>query len=437
MASNSRHSGHKSVGFSASKTPKRDHSCVAPPSPQMSLSDVRKLLKEELAKSLDSTTKSIESLGQRLGTDFETLQESIDCVKSELTTLSESLDDRIADLVQENNELRLNCSQAEVKINKLTDRIVSLEGHMRRDNLKFLNIKVNDTQGEDCESLILALCKDMGITLDSRAIIRAHRTGPKRENTQPIIVKFGHFKDKMLVLKEKNRFREIGVLVVEDFPPEVLERRKAFYPALKAAYESNGRYKARLVVDKLLLNGKMYTVENMSRLPAELQSQDTSTVTRNDITAFFTNRSPLSNHHPSQFVINDQEYSTVEQYFMYQKALFFSDQSTAAQILETTDPKEAKSLARRIQNFDRSAWREVCKDFMKKGLQAKFDQNEHLATFLKDTGATKLVEANPHDKYWGVGLSLRNTAIWDSTKWEGSNNLGSLLEDIRNNIKTN
>ena len=52
MASSIRHSGHKSVGFSSSKTPKRDHSCVSPPSPQMSLSDVRKLLKEELAKSL-------------------------------------------------------------------------------------------------------------------------------------------------------------------------------------------------------------------------------------------------------------------------------------------------------------------------------------------------------------------------------------------------
>ena len=99
------------------------------------------------------------------------MQESVDCVKSELTTLSESLDDRIADLVQENKDLRLNCSQAEDKINKLTDRIVSLEGHMRRDNLKFLNIKVHDTKGEDCESLILALCKDMGINLDSRAII--------------------------------------------------------------------------------------------------------------------------------------------------------------------------------------------------------------------------------------------------------------------------
>ena len=58
------------------------------------------------------------------------------------------------------------------------------------------------------------------------------------------IVKFNHFKDKMLVLKEPKMFREICVLVAEDFSLEVLERRKAFNPALKAAYESNGRFKA-------------------------------------------------------------------------------------------------------------------------------------------------------------------------------------------------
>ena len=81
--------------------------------------------------------------------------------------------------------MRLNCSQAEDKVNKITDPMVSLGGHIHRDNIKFLNIKAHDTKGEDCESLKLALCKDMGINLDSRAIIRAHRTGPKWENTQP------------------------------------------------------------------------------------------------------------------------------------------------------------------------------------------------------------------------------------------------------------
>ena len=70
----------------------------------------------------------------------------------------------------------------------------------------------------------------MNILMESKDIVRAHRTGPKKNGSQPIIVKFHHFKDKLCVLKCKNRFREIGILVVEDFPVEVLERRKHLYP---------------------------------------------------------------------------------------------------------------------------------------------------------------------------------------------------------------
>ena len=58
-----------------------------------------------------------------------------------------------------------------------------------------------------------------------------------------------------ILLRAKNSFRAIGILIVEDFPVEVMERRKVFSPILKAAYNSDGRYRARLVVDKLLLNG--------------------------------------------------------------------------------------------------------------------------------------------------------------------------------------
>ena len=68
---------------------------------------------------------------------------------------------------------------------------------------------------------------------------------------------------------------------------------------------------------------------------------------------------------------------------------------------------------------------------MKKGLSAKFRQNPSLAKYLKDTGNTVLVEANPHDTYWGVGLSLTSMDIWNPEKWRGKNTLGVLLQQIR------
>ena len=75
----------------------------------------------------------------------------------------------------------------------------------------------------------------------------------KKNGSQPVIVKFHHFKDKLCVLKCKSRFCEIGILIVEDFHVEVLERRKTFAPILKAAYDSSGKYRVRLVTDKACL----------------------------------------------------------------------------------------------------------------------------------------------------------------------------------------
>ena len=367
--------------------------------------DVKCTLHEELNpvyEDLENLRSSVESVGKNLNSELDSLHKSLDNVRQELTSVTDLLDTKINDLVLENRTLKRNQAQSETQISKLTYRIVSLETHMRRDNLKFLNVKYPDRNvREDCETNVLALCKDMHIELDSRDIVRAHRTGPKRDNSQPIIVKFAHFKDKLRVLRAKRNFRAIGILVVEDFPQEVLEHRKQFIPVLKTVHNSGGKCKARLVVDKLLLNDKLYTTQDILRLPEDLRPQNTSTITKNNITAFFTKASLLSNHFPSKITVDNHHYSTVEPFFMNNKALHFNDADTSSKILASSDPKHCKSLGRKVNNFDLASWREVSSGFMKMALLAKFQQHRDLVKYLKDTGDHKLVEANPHDKYWG------------------------------------
>ena len=138
--------------------------------------------------------------------------------------------------------------------------------------LKFLHDKfANVTQTLDfyhkqsSQDKIIRLCSDLGIQVENNDIVRAHCTGQKRRNTQPIIVRLYQFKVKQRVLKAKPKFWEIGIIVVEDFSSEILERRKSFKPILNAAFNSDGQYKARLVVHKLLLNGRnTYTPKRTS-----------------------------------------------------------------------------------------------------------------------------------------------------------------------------
>ncbi len=67
---------------------------------------------------------------------------------------------------------------------------------------------------------------------------------------------------------------------------------------------------------------------------------------------------------------------------------------------------------------------------MKKINMAKFKQNPELLVFLKKT-AQLLVEANPYDKCWGVGTGINDPKTYNKEQWQGSNNLGNILVEVK------
>ena len=283
--------------------------------------------------------------------------------------------------------------------------------------------------------MILDLCNSLGITLSDRDIERAHRLGFSGPKDRPILVKFHHFGTRQLVWKKRNIFKSKDILVLEDFPSEVLQRRRVFSPVIKAAYASQGQYKAKLNVDKLIVNGIQYTTKDLHKLPDELHPSVLTTVKRGNIIAFFSRSSMLSNHYPAPFVKDGVQFHTSEQYLMFKKAKHFNDEVTAAAILSSKDPVHAKQLGKKVSNFCSSDWNKVRDAHMLTALEQKFRQNDTLATFLKSTGMSTLVEANPKDQYWGAGVPLDHDDIWDCNKWNGRNRLGELLQEIRQSIK--
>ena len=293
-------------------------------SPGLSLACIKSTIQGELKSLHDefaNVTQTLDFYHEQSSQDRT--KELLESVNKQINCIKESCFARLSALQKENESLKTIQLEQSTTIDSLRDRIVSLESHMRRDNLKFFNINLPDhNAAENCEDKIIRLCSDLGIQIENNDIVRAHHTGQKTRNTQPIIVRFHQFKVKQRVLKAKPKFREIGIIVVEDFPSEILERRNSLKPILNAAFNSNGQYKARLFVDKLLLNGRLYTTSEIPTLPSELQPQYTSTVSKNNITGFFSENSPLSNHHKSDFSIDGHTFSSNEQYFMYSKAAF-------------------------------------------------------------------------------------------------------------------
>jgi ribA/ribD-fused uncharacterized protein len=137
----------------------------------------------------------------------------------------------------------------------------------------------------------------------------------------------------------------------------------------------------------------------------------------------------LSNWYPSRFMVRGIVFSSMEQYMMYRKAMCFNDEEIATRILEIDDVGEIKRLGRLVANYSEHIWSGMRQIEVYEGLVAKFEQNPDLCAQLSETGNAMLAECAVKDRIWGIGLSMKDPALW-----RGQNLLGYALMLARKKI---
>lgn len=147
-----------------------------------------------------------------------------------------------------------------------------------------------------------------------------------------------------------------------------------------------------------------------------------------------------SNWYPSEFTVNydgkPYTFYNSEHYFMFVKAKVFGDEDTALEILlGGKDPKLAKTLGRKVKNYDDKVWDEKRYDVMLEACYHKFSQNEDLMEKLLDEElrGKGFVEGSPIDKVWGIGIHWEEASDDEST-WKGQNLLGKVLNEVRDRL---
>ena len=237
------------------------------------------------------------------------------------------LEEKVAELEEKVDKMSGNSSGDSVvselllENRTLREKLLKNECHSRRDNLVFIGVA--EQKGESCDAIILDILNSAGYDLDLRAIARAHRAhrvGPyNKHRIKPIVAKFHHYRDRESVWEGRRYVKEsYGVKIVEDFPEEIRERRKHLFPILNAAisYKNEDhpdfQFRARLSVDKLIINGSSYTVDTLSKLPERLRPDKTSSPVKDNAQVFFTCASPLSNHYACNFTVGGTMYSSLE-----------------------------------------------------------------------------------------------------------------------------
>lgn len=143
----------------------------------------------------------------------------------------------------------------------------------------------------------------------------------------------------------------------------------------------------------------------------------------------------LSNWFLSDFTVNEVDFSSMEQFMMYKKAICFQDAGMAQQILSTDDVALIKEYGRQVTGYNDNVWCGIRQIIVYEGLLAKFSQNENLCNKLIETQNSILAECAVKDRVWGIGLSMKNPARLDLAKWNGQNLLGYTLMMVRNKLR--
>jgi ribA/ribD-fused uncharacterized protein len=252
---------------------------------------------------------------------------------------------------------------------------------------------------------------------------------PSIKTPRPIIVRFVCHGDLERVWAARGKLKKSKIFMTEDFPKEYINRRRALFPVMKRARELN--HHAVIKGDRLFIDRQPYTVNTVNNLPAELQPAAAAIRKEENVLAFFSGATPLSNFYRANFIIDGRTYTSMEQYFQYSKALFAESPDKAQQILNASNPAICKRIGDSLTvNQDR--WFPESKQVMAKGCSAKFHQDVYAKQYLKNTGDYILAEASK-DKVWGIGRHLQDKNIARQGSWAGQNLLGTILMRIRDN----
>lgn len=138
---------------------------------------------------------------------------------------------------------------------------------------------------------------------------------------------------------------------------------------------------------------------------------------------------------PCQFEENGIIYKTAEHYMMANKSLLFNDNEILEEIKKAGSPNQAKSLGRRVKNFNHEIWDTHKYEIVKQANILKFSQNEDFKKFLLSTNDKIIVEASPYDKIWGIGMLESDENIKNPLLWNGENLLGFALMEVRDLLK--
>jgi DNA repair exonuclease SbcCD ATPase subunit len=174
-----------------------------------------------------------------------------------------NMEDRVDHIEVSETETVSKIQQLERENASLKDSLLYVQSQSMRNNLVFGGISesANEKPTETEASLRAFMVNNLKLAqdiVDNIKIERAHRMGTQREGERHvgrnIVCKFTFFKDRELVRNKRSELKGTRFYVHEQFPPDVMAKRRRLVPLMKKAKEDGKT--AWISYDTLYINGK-------------------------------------------------------------------------------------------------------------------------------------------------------------------------------------
>ena len=350
-------------------------------------------------------------------------------------------------LKEENSTLKKEIQYLAAEQSKLKTQMTRIESKSLEYTLIIRGIREEPKETEElcCDKIYRELANTISgsdpeeryITAKTLTIRKCRRLGKfKRDRIRPISVEFVHKEDRSYVLENRSYLSE-GVFADKEYPPEIDRVRRSLLPILRAAKRLD-KYKdqSRMNYDRVVIQGKDYTLNNLHELPEDINSFKATSKMDDSTVGFFREANPLSNFHPAKFSFNGETYISSEQFIQATKATYFGDRDTAMKIMGCKTSFDCKLLSWNIQNVDTQKWDAIAMNLCEPGIRAKFVQNPYLLDTLTRRTQNKTIVECAGDRLWGTGTALSEEGCLNRDRWTTQGILGRILERIRSEFAT-
>ena len=251
--------------------------------------------------------------------EVSAIKSSSDTINITVTDIQSKLDGNI-DITNEFKQMKQDMfvlkkenKLLKQQLHDINEKLSDMEYHQKRNNLVFEGFtESKDETNFDCFSKLMDLIGQFIDTKDMK-VARCHRLGKKAVGyNRPIIANFLWYGDITKILSIKQQFPK-GIYVKEDLPKMWEDKRRVLRPYSKIASTLNLR--SVLTKDKLVINGVVYQVTDLNKLPIEVRSKLECEKQDEEKLVYFGPQSPFSNMHLCNFSVDNVPYNSVEQFF--------------------------------------------------------------------------------------------------------------------------